>query len=1043
MFARVAATGARKQADPKQPGEIRVSHTQKRVLEDMEHFFDKCFSARKQFRASVDRLIALNVPPAKTIPKPQENKKADDAPKEVLEELEELDAKYSQRRRAVENKLSARTLTIQQQIAEQRQIVEKLQRIYLSAQTENDQRLADSDAEHKQRIQSVQLGMFKSETWQDRLLQSYIDMGVRYVTPLLQSTAWDVTVFAAIIGGAVFQGAETYMKEGDYTSKVLNALEMVVLAIFCLEFLLRIVAEGVRPWRYWTDRWNNFDFAVLITLFVALAYPEAGLGFLRLARLAKLGKFSPKLTVILRGLCSGISSVGSMMCLLFILYYFYAIVGIILFRGTDPFHFSGLGPAFLTMVQLTLLSGWNDIFMLNYFGCGRYSGAYAPKCEEGSSNNFCASLDDLTMASCEGMVTHPALTILYFVSFILLVSMVMLALVVSSITVEMAGAIDSMQEADDITRTAASARMVETNWKSDVQSIVCAHANVAQWKRWAAVKKFLGSCWCSSDGDIDETIEAIFGIKIEQWSPIPASNHALTSVERLSKACRRVVNDMRFEIGMMVVIAFACILVGIETDGTLASLLQVDTGQSALFEAIEWVIRLTFTGEALIRILAVVKTPGDYFFDGWNIMDFLIVILSWVSLVHKGLQNTQVLRLGRVLRVLKLAKNMPHMRMSLESITNSGSSLGWTGVILLVYFYSGSLVGMMLFKENDEFHFGHLMLAFNTIFRVATLDDWESVLYINVYGCSNPVPNLANYGSTDVFCKDGGSPRPVIAYFFFLFCVFIGGLILMNLFIGIITGSMDNAAQKQIESRDLEKRVRETTSKFHLGEEQAETTKEEFDLLSFNDDSIDKDELRFFLELTFFYIRMRVEKRRRSTMKHLTGRKATQQLAELEELDIDPAIHRLKHAEERAILTFCDFVANFLVSLVDTDFSAAIDYGEFLELKATAEQLDMSAAFTKVRTLFIPHSDAPSPPSPSSLLFLWSLPIPAVAHSPSDRVGMRIYEAVDGGGEGRSGHRSCNHELDYTSTGHRKAREHDDINESSPSQEGAEGPSPS
>jgi hypothetical protein len=74
---------------------------------------------------------------------------------------------------------------------------------------------------------------------------------------------------------------------------------------------------------------------------------------------------------------------------------------------------------------------------------------------------------------------------------------------------------------------------------------------------------------------------------------------------------------------------------------------------------------------------------------------------------------------------------------------------------------------MMLFKENDEFHFGHLALAFNTIFRVATLDDWESVLYINVYGCSKPVPNLANYGSTDVFCKHE-SPSPVIAYFFFL-----------------------------------------------------------------------------------------------------------------------------------------------------------------------------------------------------------------------------------------------------------------------------------
>jgi hypothetical protein len=73
----------------------------------------------------------------------------------------------------------------------------------------------------------------------------------------------------------------------------------------------------------------------------------------------------------------------------------------------------------------------------------------------------------------------------------------------------------------------------------------------------------------------------------------------------------------------------------------------------------------------------------------------------------------------------------------------------------------------------------------------------------------------------------------------------------MNLFIGIITGSMDNAAQKQIESRDLEKRVTATTAKFHLEETHAGKTKGQFDLLSFNDDSIDKDELRFFLGAFF------------------------------------------------------------------------------------------------------------------------------------------------------------------------------------------------
>jgi hypothetical protein len=43
--------------------------------------------------------------------------------------------------------------------------------------------------------------------------------------------------------------------------------------------------------------------------------------------------------------------------------------------------------------------------------------------------------------------------------------------------------------------------------------------------------------------------------------------------------------------------------------------------------------------------------------------------------------------------------------------------------------------GIQAFGINDPWHFGSLHEAMITLFRVATLDDWETIMRINVYGC--------------------------------------------------------------------------------------------------------------------------------------------------------------------------------------------------------------------------------------------------------------------------------------------------------------------
>lgn len=55
-------------------------------------------------------------------------------------------------------------------------------------------------------------------------------------------------------------------------------------------------------------------------------------------------------------------------------------------------------------------------------------------------------------------------------------------------------------------------------------------------------------------------------------------------------------------------------------------------------------------------------------------------------------------------------------------------------MLLMLLFYLFAVLGVSVFGLNDPIHFGSLHMAFITLFRCATLEDWTDVMYINMYG---------------------------------------------------------------------------------------------------------------------------------------------------------------------------------------------------------------------------------------------------------------------------------------------------------------------
>jgi voltage-gated sodium channel len=157
-------------------------------------------------------------------------------------------------------------------------------------------------------------------------------------------------------------GLETVPSIRERFGGLVNTADRFILAIFVIEVLLKLAAEGSRPWRYFKDPWNVFDFAV--TAICLLPFNARFAQVLRLGRAARslrLVTALPRLQLIVGALLRSLPSFGWITLLLFMLLYAYSVMGVFIFGPKDPERFGSLGASMLTMFGTLTLEGWIDV----------------------------------------------------------------------------------------------------------------------------------------------------------------------------------------------------------------------------------------------------------------------------------------------------------------------------------------------------------------------------------------------------------------------------------------------------------------------------------------------------------------------------------------------------------------------------------------------------------------------------------------------------------------------------------------------------------
>ncbi len=227
-------------------------------------------------------------------------------------------------------------------------------------------------------------------------------------------------VFAAIVLAGVLAGLETSDEFRSRHGAWLGVLDTGVLGVFVIELLLKIGSHGRKPWLFFREGWNVFDFVIVaVCLLPADSAFAAVLRLARTLRVLRLVSALPRLQLLVGALFRSVAAIGYVCLLLSLICYIYAVTGVHLFGETAPALFGTLSQTIMTLFRVMTFDNWSDL---------------------------------LTMVQ----VHQPVAATVYFLSFILLGTMIMLNLFIGIVMNSMTQVHTEMETAERRTQAPAT-----------------------------------------------------------------------------------------------------------------------------------------------------------------------------------------------------------------------------------------------------------------------------------------------------------------------------------------------------------------------------------------------------------------------------------------------------------------------------------------------------------------------------------------------------------------------------------------------------------
>nr|XP_057904168.1 sodium channel protein type 4 subunit alpha B isoform X2 [Doryrhamphus excisus] len=278
-----------------------------------------------------------------------------------------------------------------------------------------------------------------------------------------------------------------------------------------------------------------------------------------------------------------------------------------------------------------------------------------------------------------------------------------------------------------------------------------------------------------------------------------------------------LVTTPSFEVSVLVVICLQVVALMVET---------ADQSMEKEF-ALYWInfaCVLFFAAEFVLKLAGLRR---HYFSSGWNIFDFVILILSVLGMFLADLieryfispalfRVVRLIRIGRLPRLIRGARGVRRLllasMMSLPALFN-------LALLLLLLMFTFAIFGMNSFAHvrkgamiNDVFNFETFGNSMICLLTVTTLAGWDGLLDPIMDTPPDCHPQAENPGTPMM----GDCASPLVGVIFFSSYIALSFLLLVNMCIVIVMENFDIAAEesaREVRKMDLEK-FEETWERF-------------------------------------------------------------------------------------------------------------------------------------------------------------------------------------------------------------------------------------
>ncbi|XP_072348668.1 LOW QUALITY PROTEIN: voltage-dependent T-type calcium channel subunit alpha-1I [Scyliorhinus torazame] len=538
-------------------------------------------------------------------------------------------------------------------------------------------------------------------------------------------------------------------------------------AIFVAEMTLKVVSLGfyLGDEAYLRSSWNILDgFLVFVSLIdIVVSVASAGgakiLGILRVLRLLRTLRplrvisRAPGLKLVVETLISSLKPIGNIVLICCAFFIIFGILGVQLFKGKF-YYCQGHDTRNVTNRSDCLLANYRWIHhKYNFDNLGQaLMSLFVLASKDGWVNIMYHGLDAVSIDQ-QPIINHNPWMLLYFISFLLIVSFFVLNMFVG-VVVENFHKCRQHQEAEE-------ARRREEKRLKRLEKKRRKAQRLPYYAAYSPIRLFIHTMCTSHYLDLFIT----FTICINVVTMSLEHYNQPKSLEVSLKYC------------------------------------------NYMFTAV-------FVLESILKLVAF--GLRRFFKERWNQLDLAIVLLSVMGITLEEIEisaalpiNPTIIRIMRVLRitrVLKLLKMATGMRALLDTVVQALPQVGNLGLLFMLLFFIYAALGVELFGrlicdvdhpcEGMSRHatFENFGMAFLTLFQVSTGDNWNGIMKDTLRDCSND----------DRGCF---SNLQLISPLYFVSFVLTAQFVLINVVVAVLMKHLDDSNKEAQEDAELDAEI--------------------------------------------------------------------------------------------------------------------------------------------------------------------------------------------------------------------------------------------